>query len=304
MKELAVVQGRAYALKIEYRETTGFGRLRLVWDHGVDKGWQARIDQAVQAARKSDVAVVAVGIIEGESFDRAFLGLPGHQPELIRAVAATGTPVVVVLVGGSAITMDPWLDDVDGILDVWYPGEMGGNAVADVLFGDYNPAGRLPITFPVAVGQVPLIYNHKPTGRLDYYYDLPGEPLFPFGFGLSYTTFAYSGLQLEKGSISSRDSVRVRLTVKNTGARDGDEVVQLYLKDPVASVARPVIELKGFQRVHLQAGESRDLSFTITPAMLELLDKEMKRVVEPGEFRILLGSSSTDIRLQGTLIVE
>ena len=304
MKELAVVQGRAYALKIEYRETTGFGRLRLVWDHGVDKGWQARIDQAVQAARKSDVAVVAVGIIEGESFDRAFLGLPGHQPELIRAVAATGTPVVVVLVGGSAITMDPWLDDVDGILDAWYPGEEGGNAVADVLFGDYNPAGRLPITFPVAVGQVPLIYNHKPTGRLDYYYDLPGEPLFPFGFGLSYTTFAYSGLQLEKGTISSRDSVRVRLTVKNTGSRDGDEVVQLYLKDPVASVARPVIELKGFQRVHLRAGESRDLSFTITPAMLELLDREMKRVVEPGEFRILLGSSSTDIRLQGTLTVE
>ncbi len=304
MKELDVVQGRACALKVEYRETTGFGRLRLLWDHGVDKGWRARIDQAVQAARRSDVAVIAVGIIEGESFDRAFLGLPGHQPELIRAVAATGKPVVVALLGGSAITMDPWLDDVDGVLDVWYPGEEGGNAVADVLFGDYNPAGRLPITFPVAVGQVPLIYNHKPTGRLDYYSDLPGEPLFPFGFGLSYTSFAYSGLKLDKESISARDSVRLRFTVKNTGSRDGDEVVQLYLKDPVASVARPVIELKSFQRVHLRAGESRELSFTITPAMLELLDKELKRVVEPGEFRILVGGSSTDIRLQGTLTVQ
>lgn len=304
MKELDVVQGRAYALRIEYRETTGFGRLRLVWDHGVDKGWQARIDQAVQAARKSDIAVVAAGIIEGETFDRAFLGLPGHQPELIRAVAATGKPVIVVLVGGSAITMDPWLDDADGILDAWYPGEEGGNAVADVLFGDYNPAGRLPVTFPVAVGQVPLIYNHKPTGRLDYYYDLPGEPLFPFGFGLSYTTFAYGGLKLEKASISAHDTVQVRFTVQNTGSRDGDEVVQLYLKDPVASIARPVIELKSFQRVHLRAGESRDLSFTITPAMLELLDKDLKRVVEPGEFRILVGGSSTDIRLQGTLTVQ
>ncbi len=304
MRELDVVQGRAYALKIEYRETTGFGRLRLVWDHGVDKGWQARIDQAVQAARKSDVAVVTVGIIEGESFDRAFLGLPGHQPELIRAVAATGKPVVVVLVGGSAITMDPWLDDVDGVLDVWYPGEEGGNAVADVLFGDYNPAGRLPITFPLAVGQVPLIYNHKPTGRLDYYSDLPGEPLFPFGFGLSYTAFTYTGLELDRESISKGDSARIRFTVKNTGSRDGDEVVQLYVRDPIASVARPVIELKGFQRVHLRAGEARELSFTITPAMLEMLDRDMKRVVEPGEFRILVGGSSTDIRLQGTLAVQ
>ncbi|MBP1679015.1 MAG: beta-glucosidase-like glycosyl hydrolase, partial [Bacteroidetes bacterium] len=304
MRELDVVRGRAYALKIEYRETTGFGKLRLLWDHGVDKGWRARIEQAVQAARKSDVAVVTVGIIEGESFDRAFLGLPGHQPELIRAVAATGKPVVVVLVGGSAITMDPWLDEVEGVLDVWYPGEEGGNAVADVLFGDYNPAGRLPITFPVAVGQVPLIYNHKPTGRLDYYYDLAGEPLFPFGFGLSYTTFAYSGLELDRESISKGDSARIRFTLKNTGSRDGDEVVQLYARDPISSVARPVIELKGFQRVHLRAGEARELSFTIMPSMLEMLDRNMKKVVEPGEFRILVGGSSTDIRLQGTLTVQ
>jgi beta-glucosidase len=151
---------------------------------------------------------------------------------------------------------------------------------------------------------VPLIYNHKPTGRLDYYYDLPGEPLFPFGFGLSYTAFAYSGLELDRESISKGDSARIRFSVKNTGSRDGDEVVQLYVRDPIASVARPVIELKGFQRVHLRAGEARELSFTITPAMLEMLGRDMKRVVEPGEFRILVGGSSTDIRLQGTLAVQ
>jgi len=292
------------ALRIEFRETTGNGRLRLLWDHGINKDWRSRIDQAVQAAAKCERAVVVVGIIEGESMDRAYLGLPGHQSELIRAIAATGKPVVVVLVGGSAVTMDQWLDEVDGVVAVWYPGEEGGNAVADVLFADYNPAGRLPITFPMAVGQVPLIYNHKPTGRLDYYYDLPGEPLFPFGFGLSYSTFAYSSLTFDRTSISSRDSVRVQFTVKNTGLRDGDEVVQLYLRDPVATVARPVMELKGFQRVHLRAGEAKQLSFTITPEMLAMLDLNLKRVIEPGEFSILIGSSSADIRLQGVLTVH
>jgi len=304
METLEVAKGRAYAMRIEYRETTGFGKLRLLWDHGVDQGWNLRIEQAVQAARASEVAIVAVGLVEGESMDRASLDLPGHQSELISAVAATGKPVIVVLVGGSAVTMDPWLEQVDGVIEVWYPGEQGGSAVADVLFGDYNPAGRLPITFPLAVGQVPLIYNHKPTGRLDYYYDLPGEPLFPFGFGLSYTTFVYSDLTLDKESISDRDSTRVRFTVTNTGRRDGDEVVQLYLKDPVASVARPVIELKAFQRVHLRAGEAREIVFTISPRMLEFLDQDMEQVVEPGEYRVLIGSSSTDIRLRGVLAVR
>lgn len=200
--------------------------------------------------------------------------------------------------------MDHWLDDVDGILDVWYPGEEGGNAVADVLFGDYNPAGRLPITFPVSVGQVPLIYNHKPTGRLDYYYDLPGEPLFPFGFGLSYSTFAYSNMKVDKPSLSRGDSLRIHFTVQNTGSRDGDEVVQLYLKDLIASVARPVLELKGFQRVYLRAGEARELSFTISPEMLMMLDRDLKRVIEPGDFSILIGSSATDIRLRRSFAVR
>ncbi len=304
LRGLDVVQGKAYALRIEFRETTGNGRLRLLWDYGINKDWRSRIDQAVQAAAKCERVVVVVGIVEGESMDRAYLGLPGHQPELIRAIAATGKPVVVVLVGGSAVTMDQWLDEVDGVVAVWYPGEEGGNAVADVLFADYNPAGRLPITFPIAVGQVPLIYNHKPTGRLDYYYDLPGEPLFPFGFGLSYSTFDYSGLTFDRTSIGTRDSVRVQFTVKNTGLRDGDEVVQLYLRDLVATVATPVTALKGFQRVHLRAGEAKQFSFTITPEMLAMLDLNLNRVIEPGEFSILVGSSSADVRLQGVLTVH
>ena len=304
LREYTVVQGQAYALRIEYRETTGSGRLRLLWSYGVENDWRAQIDEAVRAAQMSDVAVIVAGLVEGESMDRAYLGLPGHQPELIRAIAATGKPVVVVLVGGSAITMDHWLDEVDGVVAVWYPGEEGGNAVADVLFGDYNPAGRLPITFPMAVGQVPLFYNHKPTGRLDYYYDLPGEPLFPFGFGLSYSTFTYSDLAFDKQAMTRSDSVRVRLMLKNTGTRPGDEVVQLYLKDLLASVTRPVMELKGFQRVHLQPGETREPFFTITPEMLAMLDLNLKRVIEPGEFRIMVGSSSADVRLQGLLTVH
>jgi beta-glucosidase len=200
--------------------------------------------------------------------------------------------------------MDPWLDEVDGILDVWYPGEEGGNAVADVLFGDYNPAGRLPVTFPLAVGQLPLSYDHKPTGRLDYYYDLPGEPLFPFGFGLSFSTFAYGDLRPGEASIGKGDSVHVQFIVKNIGSRDGDEVVQLYLESLLATVARPVAELKAFQRVHLRADEARELVFTITPEMLMVLDENMNRVVEPGEFRIMIGSSAADIRLQGFVTVR
>jgi beta-glucosidase len=304
MKEYSVLQGQVYALRIEYRETTGLGRLRLVWDHGIEKDWHTRFDNAVKAAGASNAVVFVAGLVEGEGMDRAFLGLPGHQPELIRAIAATGKPVIVVLVGGSAITMDQWLDDVDGVLDVWYPGEEGGSAVADVLFGDYNPAGRLPITYPAAVGQVPLFYNHKPTGRLDYYYDLAGEPLFPFGFGLSYTSFAYSDYAINSQSISRGDSAHVRFLLRNTGSREGDEVVQLYLQDLLASVSCPVRELKGFQRIHLQRGETREISFTITPEMLSLLDRNLKRVIEPGDFGIMIGSSSTDIRLRGRLTVK
>jgi beta-glucosidase len=258
----------------------------------------------VAAARASDVAIVVAGIEEGEFRDRAFLSLPGHQEALIERVAATGTPTVVVLVGGSAITMSRWLDRVGAVLHAWYPGEAGGHAVADVLFGDASPAGRLPVTFPVAEGQLPLRYNHKPTGRGDDYVDLTGQPLFPFGFGLSYTTFAYSDLRVEPAIVGPDGTATVRCTVTNTGPVAGDEVVQLYVRDVLASVARPVLALEGFARVRLAPGESREVAFPLGPAQLRLLDGDMRWVVEPGRFRVLVGASSKDIRLRGELEVR
>ena len=175
--------------------------------------------------------------------------------------------------------------------------------MADILFGDANPAGRLPISFPLSEAQLPLVYNHKPTGRGDDYYNLSGLPLFPFGYGLSYTRFAYSDIRLPKNSIRKNESVTVQATITNTGSRDGDEVVQLYIRDLLSSVARPVLELKGFQRIHLRAGEAKQVSFTITPAMLQMLDEKMNTIVEPGDFRIMIGASSRDLWLKETLRV-
>jgi beta-glucosidase len=296
--------GSTHDVRLEYFESTGNARVKLVWDAGVTTAWRGQIDSAVTAASRSDAAIVVVGLEEGEFRDRAFLKLPGHQEELIQRVAATGKPVVVVIVGGSAVTMSDWLDKVDGVIDVWYPGEEGGHAVADVLFGDTNPGGRLPITFPMSEGQLPLVYNHKPTGRGDDYLDLTGQPLFPFGFGLSYTTFEYSNLAISPAEMAPVGSATVTCTVKNAGARAGDEVVQLYVRDLLASVARPVIMLEGFKRIHLEPGESKDVSFTLSPAELQMLDVTMRSVVEPGTFRVLVGASSKDIRLRGDLVVK
>jgi len=296
--------GSAHAIRLEYFESTGNARLRLIWDAGVADESAARIDAAVALARRSGAAVVVAGVEEGEFRDRASLALPGRQDELIRRVAAAGTPTVVVLIGGSAITMSPWIDGAGAVVDAWYPGEQGGAAIADVLFGDANPAGRLPITFPVSEGQLPLSYNHKPTGRGDDYVDLTGMPAFPFGFGLSYTTFEYSNLAIDPVSMDASATAAIRCTVKNTGTRAGDEVVQLYVRDVLASVARPVMELKGFARVPLAPGESKDVRFTLGPDDLRLLDRNLKWIVEPGVFRVMIGSSSKDIRLRGELTVR
>ena len=224
-----------------------------------------------------------------------------RSEELIRRVAATGTPVVVILVGGSPVTMTSWMTDVPGILAVWYPGEDGGSAVADILFGDYNPAGRTPVTWPVHEGQLPLVYNHKPTGRGDDYINLTGQPLYPFGYGLSYTTFRYHDLKVGQSSIAAGDSTWVSVKVTNSGKMAGDEVVQLYLRDELSSVARPVRELRGFSRIHLKPGETAEVSFNITPRMLSMLNENLETVIEPGDFRIMIGASSKDIR-QRTII--
>lgn len=295
---------KSYDVRIEFFEPVGNAKLKLIWNVEVSNDWQAGIEKAVDAARNADVAVIVAGIHEAEFQDRAMLSLPGHQEELIRKVASAGKPVVVVLVGGSAITMNNWLDQAGSIVDVWYPGEEGGHAVAQVLFGDYNPAGRLPVTFPLHEAQLPLVYNHKPTGRGDDYYNLSGLPLFPFGFGLSYTNFTYSDLRLDKNDLLKNESTTLRCKIKNTGAVAGDEVVQLYITDVLASVARPVMELKGFQRIHLAPGESKEVTFRLSPALLTMLNEEMETVVEPGDFRLMIGASSRDIRLKETLRVK
>ncbi|GHN01278.1 glucan 1,4-alpha-glucosidase [Cytophagales bacterium WSM2-2] len=287
---------KTYDLRIEFFEPVGNAHIKLVWNVDSKNDWKGKIEEAVKVAQQSDVAIVVAGIREGEFQDRALLTLPGHQEEMINKIAATGKPVVVVIVGGSAVVMQNWISNVPGILDVWYPGEEGGNAVAAVLLGDVNPSGRLPITFPVHESQLPLTYNHKPTGRGDDYNDLSGEPLFPFGFGLSYTQFQYTNIHLDENEINANQSTRVSIDIENTGTREGDEVIQLYVKDELASIARPVLELKAFNRIHLQPKQKKRVTFEVTPEMLSMLNKEMQWVVEPGEFALMIGASSKDIR--------
>jgi len=297
-------KGKKYSVRVEFYESQANAHCHLVWNVGVINEEEKLIAEAVALAAKSSIAVIVAGIEEGEFRDRAMLSLPGRQEELIQRIAATGKPTVVLLVGGSSITMSRWMNKVDGILNVWYPGEDGGHAVADVLFGDVSPAGRLPVTYPLDESQLPLVYNHKPTGRGDDYNNLSGQPLFPFGYGLSYTSFSYEDIRLDKPSIKAGDSVYVHCTVTNTGKREGEEVVQLYVRDLLSSVSRPVLELKGFQRVRLKPNESSNLKFVITPSMLEMLNEKMQTVIEPGDFRIMIGSSSRQLELKTTLKVE
>jgi len=223
--------------------------------------------------------------------------------DLVKAIQATGKPTVVVLVNGRPLTIGWAAENVPSILEAWMAGTQSGNAIADVLFGDVNPGGKLPVTFPRFVGQVPIYYNHMNTGRppeaqnryTSKYFDMPWTPLFPFGYGLSYTTFKISNLQLNAPQMRSDDKMTVSVDVENTGRRAGDEVVQLYVRDVVASMTRPVKELKGFQRVTLQPGEKRRVEFTLARDQLAFWNREMRFVVEPGEFRVMVGSNSQDV---------
>ncbi len=268
--------------------------------------------EAIAAAQKAEVAVVVVGdkaglvdgCTSGESLDRAELGLPGVQQALVEAVVATGTPVVVVLINGRPLAL-PWMAaHVAAIVEAWLPGEEGGHAVADVLFGRVNPGGRLPISLPVTVGQVPVYYNHKPSGgRTNWkgdYVDASTKPLFPFGHGLSYTTFEYANLDISPKQVGAAETVFIRVEVTNAGARSGEEVVQLYVHDVVASVTRPVKELKGFKRIALEPGEKCAVRFDFAVSQLAFYDRSMRFVVEPGTIEVLIGSSSENIRLTCT----
>ena len=296
--------GNNYPIRVEFKEPNGNSTIKLIWNVDVVNTVEEKINEAVAVAQKSKVAVVVVGLEEGEFRDRASLQLPGEQEQLIQKVAATGTPTVVVIVGGSAVTMGNWIDKVSSIVDVWYPGEEGGHAVAAVLSGAYNPGGKLPITFPISEAQLPLVYNHKPTGRGDDYENLTGLPLFPFGYGLSYTTFEYSNLIVEKPIAKKGDPINISFIVTNTGKFSGDEVAQLYLRDQIASVARPVQALKGFERIHLAPGASKTIKLTLHPEDFEMLNEKMETVIEPGDFTIMIGSSSRDIRLKKTVTLQ
>jgi len=265
-----------------------------------------QIIEAVEVAKKSDVIILAIGgneQTEREAWarnhmgDRTSLDLFGRQEDLLKAMIATGKPVMVLLFNGRPISVNYAVQNAPAILECWYLGQEAGHAVAEVLFGDYNPGGKLPISIPRSVGQLPVFYNHKPSARRGYLLD-ETTPLFPFGFGLSYTKFGFRNARLAKKKIKRNVATKVLVEVTNTGKRAGTEVVQLYIRDCVSSVTRPVKELKGFRKIFLQAGETKTVALEITPESLAFWDVKMKYVVEPGEFEILIGNSSRDADLQ------
>lgn len=284
---------KIYDIKIEFFEGTFISILRMGWDMlpGAD------IPKAIEVAKNSDAVVIVCGASDGEGKDRADLDLTNSQEELILKIADLGKPFVVILATGNVIAMNDWADRSPCILETWYSGEEGGNAIADVLFGDYNPGGKLPITFPKVTGQVPCYYHKTMQGAGSSYISVGNEPVFAFGHGLSYTTFEYSDLKISSDQFSQGDSIRVSLSVKNTGKVTGDEVVQLYVKDLIGSVSRPDKLLRNFQRITLNPLESKEVTFVLTAEDLSMWNAQMKWVVESGDFDIQIGSSSTDIRL-------
>ncbi len=296
--------------------------VRVLYERGCEVLGADRsgFERAIQAAKAADVVIVVVGENEryspnggtdGETLDVASLDLTGVQEDLVQAVHTAGKPTVVVLINGRPLSVRWPAEHVPAIVEAWLPGEQGGTAVADVIFGHYNPSGRLSVTVPRHVGQLPMFYNQKPSrvrwdkGRPQFkdYVDMKGGPLYPFGHGLSYTTFAYANLRIEPGVIPPAGGVRIAVDVANTGNRAGEEVVQLYLNDVVTSVTRPLEELKGFRKISLQPGERKTVEFRLGADELSYLDRNLRRVVEPGEFRIMIGRSSEDLRLSGSFRV-
>jgi beta-glucosidase len=269
-----------------------------------------QIAEAVEVAKQANVIVLAIGGNEQTSReawarnhmgDRTSLDLIGRQDELVKAILATGKPVIVFLFNGRPLSINYVAQNVPVIFECWYLGQETGRAVAEVLFGDFNPGGKLPISVPRSVGHLPVFYNYKPSARRGYLFD-DASPLFAFGYGLSYTTFSIKNVRLEKSKIKLNGSTRVRADVTNTGKREGAEVVQMYIRDIVSSVTRPVKELKGFQKVMLRPGETQIVTFEITPDLLSFYDINMKYVVEPGEFSIMVGNSSRDSDLQSVTL--
>jgi len=298
-KEISLEAGRVYDIRFEYYESANpYAAAKLVWVP--PSGEKLLRDDAISKAKQADTVVMFLGIsplVEGEEMevklegfrggDRLDIGLPRQQEELLKAVHALGKPLVLVLLNGSALAVNWANDNVPAILDAWYPGEEGGTAIADVLFGDYNPGGRLPVTFYKSVDQLPPFTDYSMQGRTYRYFK--GEPLYPFGFGLSYTKFAYAKPKLSAVKIKAGADLRVTVEVRNIGAQAGDEVVQLYISDLAATVPVPIRSLGGVKRIYLKPGEKQQVSFTVNPTQMSLIDNKGKRMIEPGEFSVSVG---------------
>ena len=266
---------------------------------------------AVAAARRADKVVFFMGEDwewSGEAASRTDISVPGVQTELLAELKKTGKPIVVVLMNGRPLVLERENALADAMLETWYPGTMGGKAITQVLFCEYNPSGKLTMTFPLNLGQVPVYYNAKNTGRPIYlpndkykskYIDSPNDPLFPFGYGLSYTKFEYSDITLSTTELSANGELTAKVVVKNTGKYDGEEVVQMYVRDLVGSVTRPVKELKGFEKVMIKAGESKEITFKITPDMLAFHRIDMTYGTEPGDYKLYIGGNSRDVKESG-----
>ncbi|MCX6234189.1 MAG: glycoside hydrolase family 3 C-terminal domain-containing protein [Bacteroidetes bacterium] len=287
---------------------------KIIYSKGcnIDDDSTTRFDEAIAAARQADVVIVAVGEgawMSGEAASRSSLRIPGVQEDLVKRIYETGKPVVVVLMNGRPLTI-AWMDSyIPAILETWFLGTMAGDAIADVLFGDYNPSGKLPVSFPRSIGQVPLYYNFKNTGRpiseskwTSKYLDMPNTPLYPFGYGLSYTDFKYSEITLSDSVMNMNGTLKISVTVANTGQKEGEETVQLYIRDMVASITRPVKELKGFRKISLKPGESRQVDFEILAKDLMFYDSEMKLIAESGEFKVFVGTDSENTKKAGFVL--
>jgi beta-glucosidase len=315
--EVTLEAGRRYDLRMEYRQYNREAIAKLVWSF--PRMVEREIEEAVAAAKQAEASVLVLGIsagLEGEEMtvtvdgfhggDRTDISLPKGQEALLKAVVATGKPVVVVLLSGSALAVNWANDNVPAILHAWYPGGEGGTAIADVLFGNYNPAGRLPVTFYKSVDQLPPFTDYSMQNRTYRYFK--GEPLYPFGFGLSYTKFSYSNLRLSAKSVKAGDAIKLTVDVSNVGEREGDEVVQLYITDVAASAPVPIRALVGFERVSLRRGETRSVEFKITPRQMSLIDDQSRRVIEPGEFLVTVGGGqpgpARDVHNQNTRVLS
>ena len=270
---------------------------------------KSKFSEAVTIAKESDVVVMVLGeshSLSGEAASRTNLDLPGVQKELIAEIKKTGKPIILILMNGRPLTLEYENEVADAILETWFSGTMGGAAIADVIYGISNPSGKLPMTFPRNVGQIPIYYNYKNTGRpyeidgpeqrfRSRYLDVSNAPLYPFGFGLSYTSFEYSDLKMNKKEFNFNETIEVSITITNTGKYDGEEIIQLYIQDLVGSVTRPVKELKGFKKIFLKKGESKNVSFALTSKDLAFYTADMSFKAEAGDFKVFVGTNSEDV---------